>query len=363
MADRQVPHTWTRRRVLKWAFVLAAVGLEVGILTPELGRAELSDLRWQWIAVAVVAEAASVVALGALYRPLLRAGGLPMGRGRSAALGAAASAITATVPGGPAVASGYLYRQFRRSGGSPALSGWSVGVAGALSVVGFAVVAGTAGALQSADSATAAAGAAAIGVLLALVFIGLAIALVHHARPVLRFLQAACRRLPRGRARQERCKAADLDRALAQFTAIRPGWTHWALALVLAVVTWAADLACFVLSLHAVGIGAISVGAAAAAYGAGLATTSISVLPGGLGTVETGMMIGLTQAGIAGSRAVAGIVTYRLVAYVLVAGIGWLVWAALRRRPDAVGRRATAPVAPPSERSAVPSHAAAAPSP
>jgi uncharacterized membrane protein YbhN (UPF0104 family) len=118
---------------------------------------------------------------------------------------------------------------------------------------------------------------------------------------------------------------------VAQFTAIHPKWAHWSGALSLAIFTWAADLTCFVVSLHAVGIGNIGVGPAAAAYSAGLATTSLSLLPGGIGTVETGMMIGLSHAGIAGSRAVAGIVTYRLVAYVLVAGIGWTVYAGLRR--------------------------------
>jgi hypothetical protein len=230
------------------------------------------------------------------------------------------------------MASGYLYRQFRRDGGSPALSGWSVGVAGALSIAGFAVVAGTTAATQAADSFVTALGAAAVGLGIGLGLIAAAVALLHHATPLLRILQAVCERLPGARTRADRCASADIDHAVEQFTAIRPGWRHWTLAFSFAVLTWAADLACFVLSLRAVGINTVGIGAAAAAYGAGLATTSLSLLPGGLGTVETGMMLGLNQAGIATSRAIAGIVTYRLVAYVLVAGIGWAVWGALRRR-------------------------------
>jgi uncharacterized membrane protein YbhN (UPF0104 family) len=73
-----------------------------------------------------------------------------------------------------------------------------------------------------------------------------------------------------------------------------------------------------------------------------LATTSISVIPAGVGAVEAGMLLGLTSAGVTGAVAVAGIVTYRVIAYILVAGAGWLVWAVLRRGD----RAAVAPPAP-----------------
>src|SRR4051812_27176805 len=191
MAERQERRSGTTRRALKWSLAAVALSLELAILGPWLARADLGpgDVHWQWVGFAIGVEAVSVVALGALYRPLLRAGGLPMSRGRSAALGAAASAITATVPGGPAVASGYLYRQFRRIGGSPALSGWSVAVAGALSIAGFGVVASTAAAMQSADSLSAAARAAGIGLAIAALLILAAIVLLHNAKPFLRLLQ------------------------------------------------------------------------------------------------------------------------------------------------------------------------------
>jgi uncharacterized membrane protein YbhN (UPF0104 family) len=63
-----------------------------------------------------------------------------------------------------------------------------------------------------------------------------------------------------------------------------------------------------------------------------LATTSVNVMPAGIGTVEAGMLFGLTHAGVAASAAVAGILTYRLVAYVLVGVTGWAIWVAVRRR-------------------------------
>jgi uncharacterized membrane protein YbhN (UPF0104 family) len=330
--DRRVERArWLR--VLKWSVIVGAIAVEIGILAVWLSRADLTlgEFNWGWIAVAVGAEAVSVAAVGAVYRPLLRSGGLPITRARSVALGAASSAMTATAPGGTAVASTFLYRQLRRAGGTRALAGWSVAVADALSIVGFGVIAGTAAAVQSADSMAAAARTAGIGLGIALAVIGAAVVTLHHTKPLVRLLRAVCRRLPGGR--DERCATVNIDAAVNQFTAIRPRWQDLARALVLASLTWAADLMCFLLSLHAVGISGVGIGSAAAAYGAGLATTSLTLLPGGVGTVEAGMLLGLTHAGVAGSRAIAGIATYRVVAYILVAGVGWAVWATLRRRP------------------------------
>jgi hypothetical protein len=310
--------------------------MEAVILALWLGRANLTlgALQWRWAGIAGGAEAASVVAVGALYRPLLRAGGIPMSRSRSVALGAAASAITATAPGGAAVASAYVYRQLRRTGGTPVLSGWSVAVADVLSIVAFGVIAGTAAALQSANSIVAAVRVAGIGLGIALALIGAAIVLVHHAKPLMRVLQIVCRRLPGARARESRCAPADFDKAINQISAICPGWRDFFVAFSLALLNWAADLACFVLSLHAVGIDSVGIGTAAAAYSAGLATTSLSLLPGGIGTVEAAMLLVLRHAGVASAHAIAGIVTYRVVAYAFVAGVGWAVWGALRRGPS-----------------------------
>jgi len=55
-----------------------------------------------------------------------------------------------------------------------------------------------------------------------------------------------------------------------------------------------------------------------------------------IGTVEAGMLIALTHAGVAASTAVAGILTYRLVAYVLVGITGWAIWVAVRSRSSSI---------------------------
>jgi uncharacterized membrane protein YbhN (UPF0104 family) len=290
----------------------------------------MASIEWGWVGLAVTAEAVSVAAMGALYRPLLAAGGVSISRRRGAALGAAASAITATLPAGSAVASGYLFRQFRRAGGNAALAGWAVVVAAALSIAGFAAVVGSGVAVGSGDWLSSIWQVGGIGLAAAALLVAISTMLTRHPALTVRVLGPLFRHLPGRRANRAGREAA-LTGAVAQLTAIRPRTRLWLLVFLFAVLTWAGDMTTFVLSLHAVGIHHVTLTSAAVAYGAGLATISISLIPAGIGAVEAGMLVGLTSAGIAGSTAVAGIVTYRVVAYVLVAAAGWLVWALLRR--------------------------------
>jgi uncharacterized protein (TIRG00374 family) len=326
-----------RHRVLRWAVALGAIALEVGLVAPRLTEhaPAFGAIQWAWVAAAVGAEAASVVAIGALYRPLLRAGGVSITRRRSLATGATASAITAMVPAGPVASSAYLYRQFRRAGSTGALAGWAVTATTGLGLIAFGVVTGTATALGNDYSVGAAIRAGALGLFATVVLIGLSALLTRHALPILRIFAATVGRVVHRGADKAGCDEW-LNRVVAQLGAIRPGLRQWGLAFGLAVLTWASDLACFVLSLHAVGIVRLDIGAAALAYGAGLATTSVNVMPAGIGTVEAGMLFGLTHAGVAASTAVAGILTYRLVAYVLVGVTGWAIWVALRSRLSSI---------------------------
>jgi uncharacterized protein (TIRG00374 family) len=326
-----------QHRVLRWTVALGAIALEVGLVAPRLTEhaPAFAAIRWGWVAAAVGAETASVVTIGALYRPLLRAGGVSVTRRRSLATGATASAITAMVPAGPVASSAYLYRQFRRAGSTGALAGWAVTATTGLGLIAFGVVTGTAAALGNDDSVDATIRTGALALVATVLLIGLSAVLTRHARPILRVFSETVGRVVHRGADKAGCDEW-LNRVVAQLSAIRPGLRQWSLAFVLAVLTWASDLACFVLSLHAVGIIRLDVGAAALAYGAGLATTSVNVMPAGIGTVEAGMLFGLTHAGVAASTAVAGILTYRLVAYVLVGITGWAIWVAVRSRSSSI---------------------------
>jgi uncharacterized protein (TIRG00374 family) len=328
-----------RLRVLRWVVAIGAVALEVVLVAPRLTehRPALGTIRWGWVAVAVAAESASVAAVGALYRPLLRAGGVSLTRRRSLATGATAAAITAMVPAGPVASSAYLYRQFRRAGGSSALAGWAVTATTGLGLIAFGLVTGMAAVLGNYSLGTALR-TAGLGLLATAVLIGLSAVLTRHARPILLVVMRTAGRVVHLGADKAGCDAW-LNRVVAQLGAIRPDLREWSVAFGLAALTWASDLACFVISLHAVGIDHVDIGAAALAYGAGLATTSLNLLPAGIGTVEAGMLLGLTHAGVGTSAAVTGILTYRLVAYLLVGLVGWAIWVGVRQRSPAIAER------------------------
>jgi hypothetical protein len=307
------------------------IGAEIALIAPHVSGdgASFADLRWGWVLAAIACEVASIATFARLRRSLLRAGGLDVPLAKMGALTVASSAISATVPAGTAVSAGYLYRQLRRAGASAPLVVWTLTVGTVLSVMAFSVIT-VAGAVLSGDSSIdAIADAGGLSVLLVVALIGLLVAVTRHPRP---FVRAARPVLARTVWRRADCAEDAVDRMVAQFGAITPRTRDWTIAFWFAIVNWAADLACFVMCCYAVGVDRLGVGVAVVAYVAGLATTSISLLPGGLGSVDAGMLLGLTHGGVAAPLAVAGILTYRLVAYALVGVVGWIVWAALRRR-------------------------------
>ena len=321
-------HAW---RLVRIPLLLALLGVEIVLFAPQFsdGTSDLDNLRWGWVLAAIGCEIASIMTYARLRRRLLRAGGVRVPLRRMGALSFAATAISATVPAGSAVSYGYLFRQLRRGGASAPLVGWMLTAAAVVSGLAFTVIT-MAGALLSGDSSTdAMAGAGGLSLLAVVGLIALLTVVTRHPAPLVRAVGAVCRHLP---VLRNRGVDDAVDRAIGQFSVITPRVRDWTAAFWLATLNWVTDLACFVMCCYAVGADRLGLGAAVLAYVAGLATTSISLLPGGLGSVDAGLLAGLTSAGIAAPLALAGVITYRLVAYALFAIVGWVVWAALRRR-------------------------------
>jgi uncharacterized membrane protein YbhN (UPF0104 family) len=326
------------RRVVRVALGLAVVGLEVALVAPHLSRGgdALADLNWGLVAAAVLCEMASVLTYARLRRRLLSAGGFRVPSRRMGALAVASNAISVSVPAGTAVAAGYLYKQLRRIGAGAAVTAWTLAAAAVVSGLAFSVLTMAGTVLDGDDSLAGILGAGGLSLALVAALIGGLMVLTRHPRPVVNGLRRVCARLPWPRRRRGACGREDeMEQVVEQLSAINPRARDWGAAFLFATANWATDLACFVLCCYAVGVGSLGVGVAVLAYVAGLATSSVSLLPGGIGTVEAGFMVGLAHAGVAAPLAVAGIFTYRLVAYVLVALVGWTVWGVLRRpRPS-----------------------------
>src|SRR5262249_517456 len=127
----------TTRVVIAGAVVVVVIVvlLEMGSSLPPIGQ--ISHPNPLWLAAALLAELAALVAYGLIVREVLGAWGV---RGRTRALLRATVggiAIGATVPAGQAVSTAYWYRQLRREGAEPRLAAFALGaaaIAGALSL-------------------------------------------------------------------------------------------------------------------------------------------------------------------------------------------------------------------------------------
>lgn len=70
----------------------------------------------------------------------------------------------------------------------------------------------------------------------------------------------------------------------------------------------------------------------AAVYLGGSTLAAVAPTPGGLGVMEAALVAGLTGLGVAAGPAVTGVLAFRLASWWIPAGVGGLVWVALRRR-------------------------------
>lgn len=319
------------RHLLRWTLIAALVAGDLALIVPNVDGDALSlaAIRWNWLGAAIAAEALSLLTFARLRRRLLRAGGFDVSLGRMGVLTLASSALSCTVPAGTAVSAGYLFRQLRRLGGSAPLVAWTIVTGTVVSVLAFSVLTMAGTVLAGDSSLGAVVGAGGLSLVAVLALVAALTVVTRHPLPLVRAGARVARRLPVLRRRT--WDAADVERIADQVGAITPRVRDWSAAFWFALANWAADFACFMLCCYAVGVHGLGVGAAVLAYVAGLATTSVSLLPGGLGSMEAGMLVGLANAGVAAPLAVAGVLAYRVVAYGLVAAVGWLAWLGLRR--------------------------------
>ncbi|MFF0578261.1 hypothetical protein [Streptosporangium saharense] len=88
-----------------------------------------------------------------------------------------------------------------------------------------------------------------------------------------------------------------------------------------ALVNWLLDAACLAACLLAVGVSARP------------ADSTVTVIPGGLGVIDSALILGLVTIGISALTAIAAVVLYRIVSFGFVTGTGWIFWLIIRYVP------------------------------
>ncbi|MFI6074720.1 YbhN family protein [Actinoplanes sp. NPDC051343] len=330
VADRSLTG---RRHGARWAAVAAVVALiavELVAGWPSLVSA-LSHLRTPepgWLAAAMAAELAAMSAYARMQRRLLRSAGVRVPFHRSVALAYAAHSLSATLPGGPAFSTRFNFQQMRRFGASPAVAAWCIALSALLSAAGLAVVTtASAVAAHGVPDWRTLAGVAA-GVLL------LTAGIRYLCRDTRRIEPAV--RAVLGRVNRMRRRPADdsLDRIrgfLAQLGAARLTPGHGTAAAAHAVLNWLLDAGCLWLCFHAVAGASTNPIQLLLAFCAGMAASTLTIVPGGLGIIDSALVLGLVAGGAATATAIATVVLYRVISFGFVIGAGWVAWLVLRR--------------------------------
>lgn len=294
----------------------------------------LTVLHVGWLAVAVAAEVASMMAFARLNRFVLRASGIPVRLRDAAATVFAGNALIVTLPGGSVVSLAYTARRLRALGASASLTAFSLAATGVLSAVALALLA--AGGVLLGDHDGLLSSVLELAGLLAAGAIGFW--LVRHPRPLRRVADALLNRL----ARVWRTAAGirrGVDTVLDELAGVRLPRRIWLIGFGFALLNWAADLICLLAACRAAGIDPDLV-TAVLAYTAGMAAaSSIPLLPGGLGAVDAALILALRHGGAALHAVTAAVVGYRVISFGLVAATGWGVLLAQRARRRARRRR------------------------
>ena len=294
------------RRLSSVALALALADLAAihrAAITRAFTQAAAADHRW--LAAAVAAEAVSILAYVLIVRRLLAIGGVGASLLSLTGTTVAGIALLNTLPAGQAVSSGYWFQQLHRRGaarGVAAVALFGAGLVGALSLVvltaiGFLIGGSAHGALAAARTP---------------VLVGAAIFIatrVFAHRPLKRGLCWMVRRLTG-------------DETTYPIAAVKPR-EYVALAL-LGYVNWIFDCLVLVFALDAVHAAA-PWRAILVVYALAQLATAVPILPGGGGTVEASLTLGLATYGAHGAVA-AAIVIFRVISAWAFVPIGLLVW-------------------------------------
>jgi uncharacterized membrane protein YbhN (UPF0104 family) len=322
---------WLRRAALAALVALFAVELKLGWPSLTSAFRQLHTSHPGWIAGAVAVELVAMSSYARMQRSLLRSAGLWVPLRRHIALAFAAHSLNETLPGGPAFSVRFNFQQMRRFGATPAVASWSLALSGVLSSTALAAVAVT-GALISGGTPS---WSRLVGLLTVVVLIAYGIRRVarrpEKLEPLLRAALAPLNRL--------RHHASDdgLDRARAfvtQLGSVRLTLGNGAAAAGFAVLNWVLDAAGLWMCLHAVTDQSVGVGPMLLAFSAAMAAGTLTIVPGGLGVVDSALVLGLVTGGIATPAAIAAVVLYRIITLGFIIGAGWISWL-VTRRPEA----------------------------
>ncbi|CAB4879116.1 unannotated protein [freshwater metagenome] len=290
---------------------------------------------WEWLPVALAAEAVSMAAFMRMQRRTMMQGGVVIPLRSAIAITYAGDAMYLTVPlAGTASSTAFTARQYTHHGADPALITWVLGVTGVFSTAAFAMAVGVAGIL-SGGGYSAITGA--VVTVASIVPVVLLFVLSRHAttRAMLtRLLERLLRRLQRLFKRPRGDPAEVAAAGVLRFVHLQLNGRAGVLILCSALINWLADGLCLVAAIQFVGE-PVPWHSLWIVYSAGVGASAIGITPAGIGVVETAIAATMVAVGMQSERALSAALLYRAINCWLIMTIGWLVYLSMRREPMA----------------------------
>lgn len=287
----------------------------------------LTEIHWGWVAACIGAQAVSLSGYGAVQQRLLQAGGVVVGQLKSVSVIYASTAMAVTLPAGQVFSTAFTYKQTRKWGATPIVASWQLAISGVIAAGSLALL-GAAGAFTVGTKVSP------VTLVLSLVA---AFALFYGLRHVSRnpgSIDSIGRwLLSRYNTLRDNPPDTGVDRwnkILSQLESVELGRRDSLVAFGWSGVHRLADVACLGFACWAVGAEP-SLAGLLIAFAAAKAVASIPLAPGGLGFVDGTLIATLTAAGATASQSLAAVFVYRVVSYILVALVGWIVFLILFR--------------------------------
>jgi putative heme transporter len=312
---------------LRWvalAVVTIVLAVEVTLAWDQLAKAarSLYTAKWWWLLASASAAVLLMHSFAEVQRTLLASAGLRVRELRSEAAYYAANALSTTLPGGPVLATTFLLRQQRIWGASTLVASWQLVMSGVLQAVGLALL-GLGGAFFLGARNNPFSLVFTLGGFVALLLLAQAVA----SRPELidgiggRVLST----FNSVRGRPADTGLAKWREMLCQLESVSLSRRDMATAFSWSLVNRFADVACLGFAAYAAGAHA-SLGGLTVACAAARAVGTIPLMPGGLLVVEAVLVPGLVSSGMSLPGAVSTMLIYRLISWLLLAAVGWVVF-------------------------------------
>ena len=303
---------------------LIVLAVEAALVWDQLAKAwaSLLSANWSWVLAAIAAAMLSMHSFAQIQRTLLRSAGVRVHQWRSEAAFYAGNALSTTIPGGPVLSATFVYRQQRMWGASPVVASWQLVMSGALQVVGLALL-GLGGAFLLGAKNNPFSLLFSLGGFVALLLLAQAVA----TRPelidgigvkVLGWVNSV-------RGKPDDTGLNRWHETLRQLESVSLSRRELGAAFGWSLFNWIADVGCLAFAAYAAG-GHPSLAGLTVAYAAARAVGSIPLMPGGLLVVEAVLVPGLVSSGMTLPDAISAMLIYRLVSWIFISAIGWVVF-------------------------------------